>query len=134
MSYTVDKVDINGKKMGYMHFGTVGKPIVVMIPGLSIQSVLNSAAAIEKQYAQMAESFDFYLFDRKENVELGYSIEDMAKGINGAWNNDLSVSGSPGRSIVMNIYGAEGQDVSELAEIVSQKIAFEYDVERRAFA
>ena len=79
MSYTVDKVDINGKKMGYMHFGTVGKPIVVMIPGLSIQSVLNSAAAVEKQYAALAESFDVYLFDRKEDVELGYSIEDMAR-------------------------------------------------------
>lgn len=74
----IGSVIVNGLKIGYIRFGNSNKPKVVLIPGLSIQSVLNSAAAIEKQYASMTADFDIYLFDRKENVEMGYSIEDMA--------------------------------------------------------
>lgn len=38
------------------------------------------------------------------------------------------------RSVVINVYGAEGQNVNELAEIISEKIAFGYNQERMAWA
>ena len=74
----IESVAIKDFKINYLHFGNAQKPKLVLMPGLSIQSVLNSAAAIEKQYALLAENFDMYLFDRRENVQMGYSIEDMA--------------------------------------------------------
>lgn len=38
------------------------------------------------------------------------------------------------RSVVINVYGAEGQDVNELAEIISEKMAFQYRQEQMAWA
>lgn len=52
--------------------------------------------------------------------------------------NSDSVSASAGyeqgRNIVINVYGAEGQDVNELAEIISEKLAFETQRENYAWA
>ena len=75
----IESVAVKDFKINYLRFGDASKPKVVLMPGLSIQSVLNSAAAIEKQYEDLARHFDIYLFDRRENVQLGYSIEDMAQ-------------------------------------------------------
>lgn len=74
----IESVAVKDFKINYLHFGDQTKPKIVLMPGLSIQSVLNSAAAIEKQYELLAKHFDIYLFDRRENVQMGYSIEDMA--------------------------------------------------------
>ena len=38
------------------------------------------------------------------------------------------------RSVIINVYGAEGQNINDLAEIVSQKIAFGYDREQKVWA
>ena len=78
------------------------------------------------------------------------ATDDLAEGVLGAMDDvsaglpDYNVSANVasgnnaltglGNTLIMNVYGAVGQDVSELAEIISQKIAFNYDVERRAFA
>ena len=80
----IQTVAVKDFKINYLHFGNVSKPKLVLMPGLSIQSVLNSAAAIEKQYELLAKNFDMYLFDRRENVQMGYSIEDMANDTIGA--------------------------------------------------
>ena len=80
----IQTVAVKNFKINYLHFGDVSKPKLVLMPGLSIQSVLNSAAAIEKQYELLAKNFDMYLFDRRENVQMGYSIEDMANDTIGA--------------------------------------------------
>lgn len=42
--------------------------------------------------------------------------------------------GMNGGSVVINVYGAEGQDVNELAEIISEKMAFQYRQEQMAWA
>lgn len=71
------------------------------------------------------------------------AAEDMANDVFDATNRDFDFtangtvnpsSATAGRSIVINVYGAEGQDVEELAEIISQKIAFGYTQERAVFA
>lgn len=65
-----------------------------------------------------------------DDVSAGLPNYNMSANITSG-NNALT---GLGNTLIMNVYGAVGQDVSELAEIISQKIAFNYDIERRAFA
>ena len=78
MSYLVEKVIADGFEMQYIKFGS-GEKTLVIIPGLSIQSVVSSAALIEKQYEIFSKDFTVYLFDRRENLPEIYSVCDMAK-------------------------------------------------------
>ena len=75
----VECVKADGISIKYFNFGTTGKPKVVIIPGLSIQSVTNSAALIATQYSILAKDFDIYLIDRNEEAKMGYTMEQMAK-------------------------------------------------------
>ena len=71
------------------------------------------------------------------------AAEDMAEDVFSATDRDFDftatangsgINGSGSRGLVINVYGSEGQDVNELAEIVSQKIAFGYAQEQAVFA
>lgn len=73
------------------------------------------------------------------------AAEDMAEGVYDATNKnyDFTATGnvdSQGNPVgrwnapIINVYGAEGQDVDELAEIVSEKIAFTYNQEQAVWA
>ena len=70
-------VTVNGISMDYCRFGT-GDKIFVILPGLSIQSVMGSADAVEEGYKIFAEEYTTYLFDRRKNLPSEYSIHDMA--------------------------------------------------------
>ncbi len=72
---TVDKGDL---KMDYIKFGK-GKKNFVIIPGLSIHSIMGSASAIEEAYSSFTNKYTIYVFDRAKNIKDGYSIRDMAK-------------------------------------------------------
>ncbi len=78
MEYTIDKVKIKNSDIAYLKFGN-GKKRFVIIPGLSIFSVIDSAEEIVKAYEIFAEDYTVYLFDRKEKIEKGYSVAQMAE-------------------------------------------------------
>ncbi|MBQ7670325.1 MAG: alpha/beta hydrolase [Clostridia bacterium] len=63
--------------MDYFKFGD-GKRTLVILPGLSVQSVMLSAAAIKKAYEPLANDFTVFVFDRRRELPPVYSIEDMA--------------------------------------------------------
>ena len=63
--------------MDYMKFGN-GDKTMVMIPGLSVDSVMKYKDAVSGAYAGMAEEFTIYLFDRRSELPASYSIKDMA--------------------------------------------------------
>lgn len=71
------------------------------------------------------------------------AAEDMADDVFSATDRDFNFTASADmdkgtaigrKEIVINVYGAEGQDVNELAEIISQKIAFGFTQEQAVFA
>lgn len=64
-------------EMEYMQFGS-GERAMVILPGISLSSVLLSASSIVQAYASFAEKFTVYCFDRKKNMQKGYSVENMA--------------------------------------------------------
>lgn len=71
------------------------------------------------------------------------AAESMAEDVFGATDRDFNFTATGDaygndatarRGVVINVYGAEGQDVNELAEVISQKIAFGYTQEQAVFA
>ena len=68
---------VNDIEMKYARFGS-GKKALVILPGLSIKSVADSAADVEKAYRRFEEEYTVYLFDRRANAEKGYTLKNMA--------------------------------------------------------
>ncbi len=62
----------------YVVFGN-GEKAFVILPGLSIHSVMGSAEAIAAAYQSFAEEYTVYLFDRAKDLPAGYTVRDMAE-------------------------------------------------------
>ena len=77
MNYTLQSVKTRGFKVNYMKFGN-GPDTMVILPGLSIKSVLESADFIESAYRIFEDRFTVYLFDRREELPEKYSVYGMA--------------------------------------------------------
>ena len=77
MSHEVGRIINKEFEMEYLKFGE-GEKTLVIIPGLSVQSVIPLGSAIEKQYSVFKDDFTVYLFDRRKNLPPAYSVSDMA--------------------------------------------------------
>ena len=64
--------------MEYFRFGE-GEKTFVILPGLSVSSVMPSAQAIVDEYAVFKEDFTTYVFDRRSMVPESYSVYQMAE-------------------------------------------------------
>ena len=62
-----------------MRFGREGAAPIVILPGLSVQYVTDSAEAVAAAYGKLAADYDIYLFDRRTDVPEKYSIRQMAE-------------------------------------------------------
>lgn len=63
----------------YFRFGN-GKRVGIIIPGISLKSVLGMKEAIIKQYSMFSMDYTFYLIDR-DVMRDGYTIEDMCDDV-----------------------------------------------------
>ena len=63
--------------MDHFRFGR-GDKTMVILPGLSVQSVINYADAIAEAYTSLADEFTVYVFDRRRELPAAYSVHDMA--------------------------------------------------------
>ena len=73
------KVAIGDREMVYLHFGKDGAETVVVLPGISLKSVMSSEHGIVAAYSILANNYDIYLFDHVRQEPEGYSIEGMAE-------------------------------------------------------
>lgn len=64
-------------EMDYMKFGSGSKTLVIL-PGMSLMSVMPMAPLCAGAYHSFTEDYTVYLFDRRKEFGLGYSVEDMA--------------------------------------------------------
>ena len=78
MSIPIRSVKTDAFTMEYFCFGRGAKPLVIL-PGLSVQSVMGAADAVAGAYQTLAEDFTVYLFDRRKDVPSPYSVRDMAR-------------------------------------------------------
>lgn len=74
----VETVKTPDFSMDYFKFGK-GERIFVILPGVSVQSVMESADAVAAAFAEAHEDFTFYCFDRRKELPAEYSIYDMAR-------------------------------------------------------
>ncbi len=91
---SVKTVSTGDVEMDYVVFGA-GKKAFVILPGLSVHSVMGSADAIAASYADFASEYTVYLFDRAKDIQEGYTVRDMAEDT----------------AAVMGALGIEGADV-----------------------
>ena len=78
MDLLTNKVCTDDFQMEYLQFGH-GKNTLVILPGLSVQSVIPLAPMIVKRYEIFTEDFTVYILDRRLTVPPVYSIHDMAE-------------------------------------------------------
>ncbi|WP_029233346.1 alpha/beta fold hydrolase [Butyrivibrio sp. VCB2006] len=73
------KVTTDSFTMDYFKFGKGDKTLVI-IPGLSIQSVMGAAYTVEAEYSsRIKDEFTVYVFDRRLEIPENYSIHEMAR-------------------------------------------------------
>ncbi len=64
--------------MEYFRFGRGDKTLVIL-PGLSVQSVMGAADAIAAAYRPIEDAYTVYVFDRRSDVPSPYTVRDMAR-------------------------------------------------------
>lgn len=74
----VETVSTDTFSMDYLRFGH-GDRTLVILPGLSVQSVMGSADAVAEAYQMFTDEYTVYLFDRRKELPASYSVRDMAK-------------------------------------------------------
>ena len=74
----IETVSTDGFTMNYFKFGQ-GERTLVILPGLSVQGVMNSAEQIVSAYQPLAEDFTIYVFDPRNELPASYSVADMAE-------------------------------------------------------
>ncbi len=75
---SVKTVSAGDMEMDYIEFGT-GKKNFVILPGLSVHSVMGSSDAIADAYKDFADEYTVYVFDRPKDIHDGYTVRDMAE-------------------------------------------------------
>lgn len=74
----IETVKTDTLTMDYFHFGR-GEDALVIVPGLSIRSVMESAGTIAHAYRALADRFTVYVFDRRQDLPSSYSVREMAQ-------------------------------------------------------
>ena len=75
---TIETVKSASFAMDYLRFGR-GKEPLVILPGLSVQSVMGLGDLIAEAYQVLTEDFTIYLFDRRLDLPAVYPIREMAR-------------------------------------------------------
>lgn len=78
MAVELERIAANGVEFGYFRFGKGDKKLVV-IPGLSVKSVLSFRDSVAVALKTFSRDFEVYVFDRRRNLPEEYTIEDMAE-------------------------------------------------------
>lgn len=115
----IEKVCTGSFTMNFFRFGK-GEKTMVILPGLSIKSVMGSADAVRAEYALMEKDFTVYVFDRRAEIPSSYSVREMAEDTAEAFKtldlHDIYLFGaSQGGMIAMQIAIEHPELVSKLA-------------------
>ena len=78
MDYKTETITAGGAVIEFFRFGKGSKPLIVL-PGLSIKSILMYKAAVAIALDAFGEDHEVFVFDRRKNFPDSYPVEDMAK-------------------------------------------------------
>ena len=74
----IESVSIGTGSMRFFRFGR-GERTLVILPGLSVQSVMGAAEAIAAAYRALTDTFTIFVFDRRTELPPVYPVRDMAR-------------------------------------------------------
>ncbi len=122
-----NKVETDSFTMEYFTFGG-GENAAVILPGLSVQSVMGAAGAVEKEYEIFKNRYTVYLFDRRLDPPQEYTVYDMADDTARAMDvlglrNVCLFGASQGGMIAMEIAARRPDLVKKLA-LASTSVSF----------
>ena len=75
----INTVKFDNKEMNWFRFGNENGPKVIILPGLSLKSVMGSKDAVIGAYSLLAEDYDVYLFERIKVLPEKYDVHAMAE-------------------------------------------------------
>lgn len=78
MSVVIEKIVTEKFEMKYFKFGS-GNRTAVILPGLSVKSVMDSADSVVSAYKPMHKDYTVFVFDRRSVCPENYTISDMAE-------------------------------------------------------
>ena len=74
----IESVRTDDHTMEYFKFGE-GKEVLVILPGLSVQSVMSLANSIASAYRVFSEKYTVYVFERRKELPEPYTVADSAR-------------------------------------------------------
>jgi len=74
----IESVHTGAFSMDFFRFGS-GEKTLVILPGLSVQSVMGAADAIAAAYRSLTDAYTIYVFDRRAELPASYPVRDMAR-------------------------------------------------------
>ncbi|MEE1051900.1 MAG: alpha/beta hydrolase, partial [Lachnospiraceae bacterium] len=74
------KLTVGGVCTDYIEFGNGNIPLV-LVPGLSLRRVKGTGLAIARMYRIFADQYKVYLFDRRDDIPEGFTVQDMAEDL-----------------------------------------------------
>ena len=73
---TVPSVDF---QMRFFRFGKKDAPPLVLLPGLSVKPVADSADAVAAAYGDIAADYEVFVFERRDDLPTEYTVDEMAR-------------------------------------------------------
>ena len=77
MGIKIESIQTDTCSMRFFRFGKGERPLVIL-PGLSIQSVMDSADTISAAFQLWEDTFTIFVFDRRTDLPSVYSVQDIA--------------------------------------------------------
>ena len=100
--------------MDYFKFGR-GEETLAILPGLSVQSVMDSADLVADAFQLLADDFTIYVFDRRKELPAAYSVREMAQDTADAFRalglRDVSVFGASQGGMIAMAMAVEHPDL-----------------------
>ncbi len=78
MSIPIESIKTEDFTMEFFRFGR-GQKALVILPGLSVQSVMGAADAVAAAYQPLEDAYTIYVFDRRTGLPAAYTVRDMAR-------------------------------------------------------
>lgn len=114
MNAKIQSVVTEKSEMRYFRFGS-GSRNMVILPGLSLISVMTSAESIISSYDMFSEKYTVYVFDRITNMPDVYTVPDMAHDTEAALDalglSEIYLFGTSQGGMISQIIAAERPDL-----------------------
>ena len=78
MNIQIETVTTDTFSMDYFRFGH-GANTLVILPGLSVQSVMGFAESVANEYQILTDDYTVYVIDRRRELPAAYTIREMAQ-------------------------------------------------------